>query len=207
VPGTVSLSPTSVAIDASNLTKTVSITRNNSSGTISWSPTTVSGLTFNLNGNTLSITGNGSTAISSQTITVSVSSSKNYTSASATFTVSATYWSWGDETASGAGDATWWSTLKSKVATMTTDELKACVGKTKSVTLSTAVLGTTTHLVRCIGYNLDRDVNNTSKNTLTFQTANALATTTVFGSSNAYWASSTAKTQCANYYTYFPGKD
>jgi hypothetical protein len=51
---------------------------------------------------------------------------------------------------------------------MSETELKACLGKTKSVTLSSEFLGTTTHLVRCIGYNCDREINNTNINTLTF---------------------------------------
>lgn len=66
------------------------------------------------------------------------------------------------------GDADWWAELKTNVENMSEIELKACVGKTKSVTLTEEVLGTTTHLVRCIGYNCDRDMNNVEKNTLTF---------------------------------------
>ena len=52
---------------------------------------------------------------------------------------------WGDET--GTADATWFEGLSKAVP----DE--SWVGKTKSVTLTSAVLGTTTHLIRCIGVN------------------------------------------------------
>lgn len=110
-------------------------------------------------------------------------------------------WSeWGSQTASGAGNATWWANLKNWLATSNEMERKMCVGLTKSVTLSSAVLGTTTHLVRCIGADQD------GARTLTFQTANCLATTTTFGS-NAVWIGSTARTQCQNYYNAFPGKN
>ena len=201
--GSLSLSATSVAIDASNLTKTVTITRSGN-GAISYSPTSVSGLTLSLSGNVLTITGNGSTALST-TITISVAAETNYTApASKTVSVTAEYWSWGSETATG--DAAWWAGLKSWIANASSSELSACVGKTKSVTLTSAVQGTTTHLVRCVGYNCDHDKNNTSKNTLTFHTANCLANTTVFGSSNAYWNGSTVRSLCISYYNAFPGK-
>lgn len=73
------------------------------------------------------------------------------------------------------------------------------VGAIKSVTLSEAVLGTTTHDVRIIGINQDND------QSITFQTKNCLANTTGFGSS-AVWTDSTARSLCQNYYNAFPGK-
>lgn len=72
------------------------------------------------------------------------------------------------------------------------------VGATKSVTLTTAVLGTTTHNVTLIGR--DQDGNGT----LTFQTTNCLANT-VAASPN--WLNSDTRTECQNYYNAFPGKD
>lgn len=73
------------------------------------------------------------------------------------------------------------------------------VGAIKSVTLSEAVLGTTTHDVRVIGINQDND------QSITFQTKNALVSTTLFGSS-ALWISSIARELCALYYDVFPGR-
>lgn len=67
------------------------------------------------------------------------------------------------------------------------------LGATKLVNLSTAVLGANTATMRIIGFNQD------GENTTTFQTKNALPTTTVFGSS-AVWIGSTARTQCQNFY-------
>lgn len=74
------------------------------------------------------------------------------------------------------------------------------LGATKSETLSSAVLGTTTHDVMIIGIDIDGD------GTLTFQTKNCLADTVAFGGSGL-WSSSTARIQCQNYYNAFPGKD
>lgn len=109
---------------------------------------------------------------------------------------------WGDQTASGAGNSTWWSNLRSWILNNSTSlDRKACVGMTKSVTLSSAILGTTTHLVVCIGADQDAD------KTLTFQTLNCLAQSTAFGSSNGKWINSLARTQCQNYYNAFPGKN
>nr|DAL81271.1 MAG TPA: hypothetical protein [Bacteriophage sp.] len=48
-------------------------------GTISYTPTSVNGLTFNLSGNILNIKGNGSTAISGQKITINVAQGTNHT--------------------------------------------------------------------------------------------------------------------------------
>lgn len=113
---------------------------------------------------------------------------------------------WGSETEAGAGDAEWWAGLKTWVEAVDESELEQCLGKTKSVTLTTPISGTTTHLVRCIGWNCNRDKDAPTVNTLTFETANCMANTTVFGSSNGKWTGSTVRTQCQNYYNAFPGK-
>ena len=204
--GSLSVSPTTVAINGNNYSSGVAVTITRAGdGAISYSPTSISGLTLSLSGNTLTIKGNGSTAVSATTITIKVAAGTNHTAPSnKTITVSAEYWSWGSETATG--DAAWWAGLKNWIAGASTSELSACVGKTKSVTLTSAVQGTTTHLVRCIGYNCDRDKSNTSRNTLTFHTKNCLANTTVFGSSNGEWTGSTVRTLCTSYYNAFPGK-
>lgn len=204
--GSLSVSPTTVAINGNNYSSGVAVTITRAGdGAISYSPTSISGLTLSLSGNTLTIKGNGSTPVSATTITIKVAAGTNYTAPSnKTITVSAEYWSWGSETATG--DAAWWAGLKNWIASASTSELAACVGKTKSVTLTSAVQGTTTHLVRCIGYNCDRDKSNTSRNTLTFHTKNCLANTTVFGNSNGLWNGSTVRSLCTSYYNAFPGK-
>lgn len=207
--GSLNVNPTTVALNSNNYSSGVAVTISRAGdGAISYSPTHVNGLTMSLNGNILTIKGNGSTAIASQTITISVAQGTNYTAPSnKTITVSAQYWSWGSETATG--DAAWWAGLKNWIAGASTSELSACVGKTKSVTLTSAVQGTTTHLVRCVGYNCDHDKNNTSANTLTFHTANMLANNLMFnnGNSDMRWATAYIRTTtCAAYYNAFPGK-
>ena len=205
--GSLSVSPTAVTIDGSNYNSGVVVTITRlGDGDISYSPSIVNGLIMSLNGNTLTIKGDGSTPVST-TITIKVAAGTNYTAPSnKTITVSAEYqyWSWGSETATG--DAAWWAGLKNWIAGASISELSACVGKTKSVTLTSEVQGTTTHLVRCVGYNCDRDKNNISANTLTFHTKNCLANTTVFSSSNSKWTGSTVRSLCINYYNAFPGK-
>ena len=206
--GSLSVSPTTVSINDDNYNSGVAVTITRAGdGAISYSPTNISGLTLSLSSNTLTIKGDGSTPVSITTITIKVAAGTNYTAPSdKTITVSAEYqyWSWGSETATG--DATWWANLKNWIAGASTSELAACVGKTKSVTLTSAVQGTTTHLVRCVGYNCDRDKSNTSRNTLTFHTKNCLANTTVFGNSNGFWNGSTVRSLCTSYYNAFPGK-
>lgn len=195
--GTSALSSTSVAIDGNNLTKTVTVS-GNFDGAVSISPTTVAGLTLSVSGKTITITGNGSTAVASTTITVIVAAGANYTApTNKTFTVTATYWEWGSETA--VGDAAWWAGLKSWAATATASERAACVGKTKMTSLSTAVLGANNILMRCIG--ADRD----GTGTLTFHSAGGLPTNTTFGSSTA-WIDSTARSLCQNIYDYCSAK-
>lgn len=196
--GSLSLSSTSVAISASNYSSGVTVTATRSGdGTISVSSSNSTACPVSISGTTITIKGDGSTA-GTYTVTVSVAAGTNYTAPSSkTITVTATYWEWGSETATG--NASWWSGLKSWAAGTTASNRSACVGKTKSVTLSSAVSGTTTHLVRCIGADID------GTGTLTFQTSNCMATTTAFGSSAVY-SGSTVESLCTSYYNAFPGK-
>lgn len=202
--GSLSVNPTTVAINGNNYSSGVAVTiTRTGDGAISYSPTSISGLTLSLNGNTLTIKGNGSTPVSATTITIKVAAGTNYTAPSnKTITVSAEYWSWGAD--GGTVDAAWFAGLKNYLASHTGASIKtsnggAILGTTKSVTLSSAVLGTTTHLIRVIG--VDQDANNT----VTFQTKNCLSQYTPFGS-NAVWIGSTARSLCQNYYNAFPGK-
>ena len=202
--GSLSVSPTTVAINGNNYSSGVAVTITRAGdGAISYSPTSISGLTLSLSGNTLTIKGNGSTPVSATTITIKVAAGTNYTAPSnKTITVSAEYWSWGAD--GGTVDAAWFTGLKNYLASHTGASIKtssggAILGTTKSVTLSSAVLGTTTHLIRVIGVDQDAD------NTVTFQTKNCLSQYTTFGSSAA-WIGSTARTLCQNYYNAFPGK-
>lgn len=202
--GSLSVNPTTVAINGNNYSSGVAITITRAGdGAISYSPTSISGLTLSLSGNTLTIKGNGSTAVSAKIITINVAAGTNYTAPSSkTITVSAEYWSWGAD--GGTVDAAWFAGLKNYLASHSGASIKttsggAILGTTKSVTLSSAVLGTTTHLIRVIG--VDQDANNT----VTFQTKNCLSQYTTFGS-NAVWIGSTARSLCQNYYNAFPGK-
>lgn len=202
--GSLSVSPTIVAINGNNYSSGVAVTITRAGdGAISYSPTSISGLTLSLNGNTLTIKGNGSTAVSAKTITISVAAGTNHTApANKTITVSAEYWSWGAD--GGTVDAAWFNGLKNYLASNSGSSIRtsnggSILGTTKSVTLSSAVLGTTTHLIRVIG--VDQDANNT----VTFQTKNCLSQYTTFGS-NAVWIGSTARSLCQNYYNAFPGK-
>lgn len=202
--GSLSVSPTTVAINGNNYSSGVAVTITRAGdGAISYSPTSISGLTLSLSGNTLTIKGNGSTPVSATTITIKVAAGTNYTAPSnKTITVSAEYWSWGAD--GGTVDAAWFAGLKNYLtshsgASIKTSSGGAILGTTKSVTLSSAVLGTTTHLIRVIG--VDQDANNT----VTFQTKNCLSQQTSFGS-NAVWIGSTARSLCQNYYNAFPGK-
>lgn len=81
---------------------------------------------------------------------------------------------WGSE--DEIGDITWWQNLRTAVEAANTNELAECVGKQKKITMS-AVLGTTIHYVRCVGYNVHRSVDAPTVNTLTFETSNCLAST------------------------------
>ena len=190
--GSLSVQPTTVDLNGSNYSTGINVTITRSGdGTISYSPTSVSGLTMSLNGNTLNIRGNGSTAISGRVITIRVAEGTNYLAPSSkTVTVNATYWDWGSETA--VGDQDWWAGLKTWARSASASERQACVGKTKKVSLSSAVLGANQAIMRCIGY--DRD----GTGTLAFQTAGTLPNSLQFGGS-AVWMNSDARTQCRNF--------
>lgn len=198
--GSLSVSPQTVEINGNNYNSGVNVTITRSGdGAISYSPTSVSGLTLSLSGNILNIKGNGSTAISGQKITINVAQGTNYLApASKQITVNATYWEWGSETA--VGDASWWAGLKAWAASASTSERSACVGKKKKVSLSTAVLGANQASMVCIGADQD------GTGTLAFQTEGTLPTSTVFGNSQD-WPSSTARTQCQNFYNYCSAKN
>lgn len=190
--GSLSLDKTSVEITGSTLTQTVTITRAGD-GAISYSPTSITGLTLSLSGNTLNITGDGSTAITSQTITVSVAAGTNYNAPSSkSFTISVEYDPWGDETA--IGDAAWWAKLKTWAASATKAEREARIGKKKKVSLSSPVLGANAASMVCIGADID------GTGTLTFQTEGILPTNTSFGS-NSLWNGSTAQSLCNDFGT------
>lgn len=158
----------------------------------------LTGITTSISNKIVTITGNGSTAISNKTVAVNASAGTNYKAASVNITVNATYWSWGAQTA--VGDSTWWAGLKTWAASATASERSACVGKTKKVKLSTAVLGANQATMVCIGSDQD------GTGTLTFQTLGTLPTTTKFNSSDAAWIGSTARTQCQNFYNYCSAK-
>ena len=191
--GSLSVQPTTVDLNGSNYSTGIDVTITRSGdGVISYSPTSVSGLTMSLNGNTLNIRGDNSTAISGRVITISVAEGTNYLAPSSrTITVNATYSFWGDENA--VGDQDWWASLKTWARSASASERQACVGKTKKVSLSSAVLGANQALMRCIGY--DRD----GAGTLAFQTAGTLPNSLQFDSSSAAWIGSDARTQCRNF--------
>ena len=198
--GTLTVSPTSVALDGDNYSAGVKVTITRpGDGAISYSPTSVSGLTLSLSGNVLTIKGDGSTAISSTTITIKVAAGTNYTAPSnKTVTVTASYWEWGSETA--VGDAKWWAGLKTWAAKASSGERQNCVGKTKRVSLSSSVLGGNQVLMRCVGADQD------GTGTLAFNAVSALPNSTNFGS-NAVWIGSTARDLCQDFYNRCSAKD
>ena len=101
--GSLSVQPTTVDLNGSNYSTGIDVTITRAGdGVISYSPTSVSGLTMSLSGNTLNIRGDNSTAISGRVITISVAEGTNYLAPSSrTVTVNATYSIWGDENAVG----------------------------------------------------------------------------------------------------------
>lgn len=204
--GSLSVSPTAVTINGNNYSNGVAVTITRAgNGAISYSPKEITGLTLTLNNNILTVKGDGSTAVAATNVTISVAAGDNHLApANVTISVGAEYWSWGAD--GGTVDAAWFAGLKNYLKTHTGASLKTStggeiLGTTKSVTLSSAVLDTTTHLIRVIGVDQDAD------NTVTWQTANMLSTTTVFSNSSAVWINSTARSLCESYYNAFPGKD
>ena len=196
--GSLQLSQNSVAISTNNYSSGVNVTITRAGdGVISYTPTSVSGLTITLNGTTLNIKGNGSTAVST-TITVRVAEGTNYLAPSSkTITVTATYWDWGDD--GDTVDAAWFEGLHNYLQSNAASS--SWIGDTKRVTLTRSVLGTTTHLIRCI------DVNKDATRSVTFQTANMLNDYLPDGfGASATWNNSYAKDYCEQYYNAFPGK-
>lgn len=105
---------------------------------------------------------------------------------------------WGDETA--IGDSAWWLALKEWAVSTTAAERKACVGKTKKMSLSTAVLEANAFTMRCIAADED------GEGTLTFDSAYLAPDTTKFGSSAVWVNSALRNTYCANIYNYCSAK-
>ena len=196
--GSLQLSQNSVAISTNNYSSGVNVTITRAGdGVISYTPTSVSGLTITLNGTTLNIRGNGSTAVST-TITVRVAEGTNYLAPSSkTITVTATYWDWGDD--GDTVDAAWFEGLHNYLQSNAASS--SWIGDTKRVTLTRSVLGTATHLIRCI------DVNKDATRSVTFQTANMLNDYLPNGfGEDALWNTSYAKDYCEQYYNAFPGR-
>lgn len=186
--GSFTLSTSSVSINASNYSTGVTVTVSSATGTVTVSSNNSTACPASINGNIITIKGNGSTA-GSFTVTVSCAASTNYTApANKTISVSIAYWSWGSETA--AGNAAWWAGLKSALAGMTATERANLVGKKKKVTLSTAVAGWSSGAnVSVIAVAADTDADKS----LTFQTEGCSPTSAAFSSSSTLWASSAAK--------------
>lgn len=191
--GTLSLSTSTVSIDASNYSTGVKVTvTTNSTGTISVTSTNSNVASATVSGKTITIKGNGTTA-GTATITVSIAANTNYTApANKQIAVTATYWTWGNESA--AGDASWWASLKSWLNNSSASERQALVGKTKKMNLSTSVLGANAVTMRCIGYDKDGD------KTLTFHSVYLLPNTTTFSNNNAQWIGSNARNYCQDFY-------
>ena len=191
---TLSLTTNSVTLSNDNYSSGVTVGVNRlGTGLISVSGN-VTGLTAVANDANIIVTGDGSTSTST-TFTVTVAEGPYYLGDSITFTAATAYWSWGSETTTA--DAAWWAGLQNEIKAGRATN--SWVGKTKSVTLTSAILGTTTHLVRCIGVNQD------GSNTVAFQTANALANYTPRGSTNLD-PDSIGDSICSSYYNAFPGK-
>lgn len=196
--GSLQLSQNSVAISTDNYSSGVNVTITRAGdGVISYTPTSVSGLTITLNGTTLNIKGNGSTAVST-TITVRVAEGTNHLAPSnQNIAVTATYWDWGDD--GDTVDEAWFEGLHNYLQSSAASS--SWIGDTKRVTLSSAILGTTTHSIRCI------DVNKDATRSVTFQTANMLNDYLSGGfGEDAAWNTSYAKDYCEQYYNAFPGK-
>lgn len=203
---TITLSPSSVTIDSGE-SASISVIWDGDSApsilSIGTDTGTLSSEDYAVVGNTYSFTGgNAGTVIRKFLIMDSDNYEQSDSNIYLTITINqVATWEWGSETASGVGNASWWQGLSEWISTATTSQLEACIGKTKSVTLSSAICGSTTHLVMCIGANID------ASKTLTFQTKNCLPNCTVFAASNVGWSSSTVRNLCQQYYNYFPGKN
>lgn len=108
---------------------------------------------------------------------------------------------WGDETA--IGDSAWWLALKEWIASASAAERQACIGKTKKVSLSTAVLGASAYTMRCIGADED------GEGTLTFESVNTSPSNAVINGSSSgtnAWIGSTVRSRCQSFYNYCSAK-
>ena len=193
--GTIYLSKNNIVLTDENYNKGVEvIITNNSDGQITYNPMTVNGVNLSLSGNVLTIKGDGKTVVDGINISIGAKNCKRYSTPSEKIiTISTNYasWSWGDQTA--VGDVFWWRDLYNWVQNSTVAERKACIGKTKKLTLSKSVLGANTVVMLCIGADEDGD------NTLTFQTMNVLPRSFTVSYSTA-WLNSAQRTQCINFY-------
>ena len=193
--GTIYLSKNNIVLTDENYNKGVEvIITNNSDGQITYNPMTVNGVNLSLSGNVLTIKGDGKTVVDGINISIGAKNCKRYSTPSEKIiTISTNYssWSWGDQTA--VGDVFWWRDLYNWVQNSTVAERKACIGKTKKLTLSKSVLGANTVVMLCIGADEDGD------NTLTFQTMNVLPRSFTVSYSTA-WLNSAQRTQCVNFY-------
>lgn len=193
--GTIYLSKNNIVLTDENYNKGVEvIITNNSDGQITYNPMTVNGVNLSLSGNVLTIKGDGKTVVDGINISIGAKNCKRYSTPSEKIiTISTNYssWSWGDQTA--VGDVFWWRDLYNWVQNSTVAERKACIGKTKKLTLSKSVLEANTVVMLCIGADEDGD------NTLTFQTMNVLPRSFTV-SYNTAWLNSAQRTQCVNFY-------
>lgn len=193
--GTIYLSKNNIVLTDENYNKGVEvIITNNSDGQITYNPMTVNGVNLSLSGNVLTIKGDGKTVVDGINISIGAKNCKRYSTPSEKIiTISTNYssWSWGDQTA--VGDVFWWRDLYNWVQNSTVAERKACIGKTKKLTLSKSVLGANTVVMLCIGADEDGD------NTLTFQAMNVLPRSFTV-SYNTVWLNSAQRTQCINFY-------
>lgn len=193
--GKIYLSKNNIVLTDENYNKGVEvIITNNSDGQITYNPMTINGVNLSLSGNVLTIKGDGKTIVDGVNISIGAKNCKKYSTPSEkiiTISTNYTSWSWGDQTA--VGDVFWWKSLYNWIQNSTVAERKACIGKTKKLTLSKAVLGATTVVMLCIGADEDGD------NTLTFQTMNVLPRSFTVSYSTA-WLNSAQRTQCVNFY-------
>lgn len=193
--GKIYLSKNNIVLTDENYNKGVEvIITNNSDGQITYNPMIVNGVNLSLSGNVLTIKGDGKTIVDGINISIGAKNCKKYSVPSEKIiTISTNYtpWSWGDQTA--VGDVSWWRDLYNWIQNSTVAERKACIGKTKKLTLSKSVLGANTVVMLCIGADEDGD------NTLTFQTMNVLPKSFTVSYSTA-WLNSAQRTQCINFY-------
>lgn len=203
---TPTVSKTTISFSSSLKTDSFTVACGEDTGftyTVSTSNTAIAAVAKN--GNSVTVTADGSTA-GNATVTVALTVSANYILTTATLTVAVTATYWTEPTNGSTPTTQWWNNLGDSIQDLSDAQLDAMVGKELTVTLNSAVLGTTTHKVVCIGRDIDRDKNNPTKHTLTFQTLNTLSQLTTFGSSNGLWNGSIVRSKCQEYYNALPFK-